>query len=1164
MPNIQVTNDASPNNARSESAILINPNNPLQVVAASKKFKNIQTYDFTLATAYSTDGGHTWHDSSNLAFPAGATVMTDPTLAWDDAGGLYLVGLIGNNPPTWDTIGIAVYKSTDGGKTWGNPNVIHTRTGDDKQWAAGDSNPASPFHGRVYAVWADGSTMRFARTKDNGATWIGTGTSSVNTTSLASDSFSPEINVAASGDIYIVWIAGSTIKMLVSNDGGDSFHSTTSPATAVVTLSSSLSAPHGWPVFPGGSFRVLTVPTACVFGQRVVVAWDDFREGVSRIYYALSNDAGTTWITGASGQPLLTGSLPSNFQHFFPQIIADPNGIIGCAFYEFRPKPTTPLIDVLMAQSFDGGTSFKFFTVTDQPWDPTIDAPWSHGDSNVTFIGDYFGIDAGNSGFFPLWTDTRTGVQELWTAIVPERRCAFVVERSTIGQDEIDARRGQPGGPIVPDAFRVIVDGFTAAQLGIANSGSTLNVPSPVAGLTVTCTGNTSDTGSYGPGLQRFTFHYNLDFGPTDTAFAFAGATSLITLNVSVGGLSASAQLELIKQPNPFILHGDPPWLSIDLRVFSIKAGDSKFGVPMGNDASAAPTFIEKVMTALTNGHGSAGGQSFAGDLPANEAANLFVYPTDGGGNKVFNFAIAKVHYIGLIGATNVRVFFRLFQAQTTSTSFDPSTTYRRALNPHGQQIALPGLRGNEYVTIPCFATPRTDSTAQAMDQQTDDDLAHGNPINVQTFTAIPGGAEVDQFFGCWLDINQPFKVNGDPNNVLPAHVPSTNVDGPFNDTANPPLPIQQAILRNPHQCLVAEIAFDPVTIPIGKDPGNWDKLAQRNLAWSDIPNPGVDGSRRALTSFDIRATPKGLQLGQTPDELMIDWGGIPDGTLASIYLPALAADEVLAMASRMYAIHDLDRADDHTLQCRARGITYIPVPAGSAVNYAGLLTVDLPPSVRKGQVFNVVVRQVTNAFGKRLKSASQIGKHREVAAAVAPLAIQWRRVLGAFQLTIPVSTKQALLPREERLLSVMLWIAEAIPIDSRWYPVFRRYLEYIAGRVRGFGGNPISIKPSPTGTIPHIHAGHPEGPGDEKDRLEFTGKVLGIIYDSFGDFDGFVLERHDGERCHFRSRETAFQNIVREAWENRILTRVLVEPDRRQRPISIILCRSSVLPKHT
>jgi hypothetical protein len=418
MSNIQVTHDANPNNARSESSIAVNPNNPMQLVSGSKKFRNIHNYDFILATEYSNDGGLSWHDSAALSMP-GFTLLTDPALAWDDAGNIFLVGLSGNNPPIFDTVGIVIYKSTDGGQTWSAPNPIHNSAGDDKQWAAGDGNPASPFHGQVYAVWDDGSNMRFARTKDHGATWVGTGAGVTPVgTVLVNDSFSPEINVAANGDIYIVWISGSQIKMIVSTDGGNSFHPTVSPATGVTTLGSSLPAPHGWPVFPGGSFRVLTVPTACVFGQTVTVAWADFRDGVARIYYALSTNGGASWTTGPSGQRLLTDALPANFQHFHPQIITDPNGVIGCAFYEFGPKPSAYLIDVIMAQSLNGGNSFNHFTVTDQPWDPTVDAPWSHGDSNVTFIGDYFGLDASAKGFYPLWTDTRTGIQELWTDIL--------------------------------------------------------------------------------------------------------------------------------------------------------------------------------------------------------------------------------------------------------------------------------------------------------------------------------------------------------------------------------------------------------------------------------------------------------------------------------------------------------------------------------------------------------------------------------------------------------------------------------------------------------------------------------------------------------------------------------------------------------------------------
>jgi hypothetical protein len=424
MHNIQVTHDGNTNNARSESNIVINPNDPNKIVAGSKKFRNIQTYDFTLATAYSTDGGLNWNDSADVPLLPGWPLLTDPALAWDDVGSVFLVGLAGKNPPAFETLGIVIYKSTDGGKTWSAPNLIHKSIGDDKQWAAGDGNPASPFHGRIYAVWDDGRNMRFARTLDHGNTWIGTGNESPGSI-LVNDSFSPEINVASDGIVYIVWISGSEIKMIVSTDGGNSFQSAVSPATGIMTLDSSLQRPHNWPVFPGGSFRVLTIPTACVSGQTVVVAWADCREKdvsgkcVSRIYYALSTNKGGSWLTGSNGHPLLAGSQPTNQQHFNPQIISNPKGVIGCTFYEFGPKPTTYLIDVILALSLNGGaTFFKQPTVTDQPWDPAIDAPWSHGDSNVTFIGDYFGLDASTKGFYPLWTDTRTGIQELWTDIV--------------------------------------------------------------------------------------------------------------------------------------------------------------------------------------------------------------------------------------------------------------------------------------------------------------------------------------------------------------------------------------------------------------------------------------------------------------------------------------------------------------------------------------------------------------------------------------------------------------------------------------------------------------------------------------------------------------------------------------------------------------------------
>jgi hypothetical protein len=125
-----------------------------------------------------------------------------------------------------------------------------------------------------------------------------------------------------------------------------------------------------------------------------------------------------------SGRPLLPQVTFGDTHCFHPQIVATKTGVVGCAFYTFGPKPGSKhLIDVQLAASWDDGASFPWFiTVTDHPWDPLLDAPKSHGDPDVDFIGEYFGLDADEEDFALLWTDTRTGVQELFSDIVRTKR----------------------------------------------------------------------------------------------------------------------------------------------------------------------------------------------------------------------------------------------------------------------------------------------------------------------------------------------------------------------------------------------------------------------------------------------------------------------------------------------------------------------------------------------------------------------------------------------------------------------------------------------------------------------------------------------------------------------------------------------------------------------
>jgi len=149
--------------------------------------------------------------------------------------------------------------------------------------------------------------------------------------------------------------------------------------------------------------------------------------------------------------------------------------------------------------------------------------------------------------------------------------------------------------------------------------------------------------------VQRFTFHYLLDFGADDAAFSFATETLTVTLSATAGGITAFADLETSNSLSSLTRSSCMAtlWLSIDLRVFKIRANVSRFGVTMGASASQAPTFIQQAIAALTAGKGSASGDTFEAIDPSEAGSALTLLPTDSDGTAIFNFAIARVRSSG-------------------------------------------------------------------------------------------------------------------------------------------------------------------------------------------------------------------------------------------------------------------------------------------------------------------------------------------------------------------------------------------------------------------------------------------------------------------------------------------------------------------------------------
>jgi len=697
----------------------------------------------------------------------------------------------------------------------------------------------------------------------------------------------------------------------------------------------------------------------------------------------------------------------------------------------------------------------------------------------------------------------------------PRPAIQLILERSTFSQDEVNAT------PNFPDTVLVVVDGLKPGQFpggGVTALGSPPGltgwapVLTPEPGFPITFTPTSID--SYDPTLpdrvQRITITYQVNF--TGNAFTFpgnetpVGVTASFTSPAVAASLTDQAWLELIKSANPFMLDLDDDnttaWLSSDIRSFHVVEGQNFHGVtlPMGADRDAAIAFINTLAGSIS--------ESTFVNLPRTEelsALSSLATTTASPSLKVYNFALARVRVAGSSADANpVRVFFRIFTTQTTAAltyhtgaGGMPVDGYLRTAG--ATPIALPGTQagGSEWVSFPFFAHTRMSPPSSQLDP---DNL---KPVNHVT----------RRFFGALID-----------NNLGGNYLPLT----PGGGTA---VPLPQ-LLMGEHQCIVAQIEFADAPIPDGATPWTSDKLAQRNLAVHPVANPGLDASRVAMHTFELEATPFAPSEILPPDELMLQWSrDTPEGSVLRLHVPGWQAQEVVDLADRFYPRHEIRAIDAHTIELPGGGTRYVPLPM-SVLRQTGVIEAEFPLGIRKGQRFDISVRHITNRSRQAIlpptrttavprdqietllegtahaddaleKGAVAIapnkvlvtdlglldgtGDHAVLIEHPEPEAIaqamrdsgRWRLTIGAFQLGVPVSTREDMLLYQMRLLSVMRWRTGHLSHNSRWYATMRHYVELLVQKVQALGGDPWKVPATPDGNIPGIDgAGTADGGG--------------------------------------------------------------------------------------
>lgn len=401
--NIRINSDMT-GQVQNEQQVVVNPMNPDNVVAVWRDFRLGYR---RVGVGRSFDGGYTWEDELFVepTFPR----QSDPGLTWHSSGAVYAVVLSFD----WgDGDGLFVSSSTNGGVTWGPwiPAIMNTTADlfEDKELMACDRS-GSQYDGNLYIAWArfeylpyTQTTITVVRSTTGGTSW--------DAPVFVSDEHGvqwPVPAVGPNGEVYIAWVKYSDegIRFDRSLDGGVTW------GNDISVQPTSFASAYIYPqllifAFPAMDVDITDGPNR----GNIYIAYSDDWYGDTDIFLTRSLDGGDHWTL-----PIRVNddNIANGADQFHPWLVCDESGILHLIFYDRRNDvPQNLFMDVYYTYSTDAGVSWSpNVRITDVSSNPALDSL----DSGL--IGEYNGLAAMNGLIHPVWTDTRNGHQDTYTAV---------------------------------------------------------------------------------------------------------------------------------------------------------------------------------------------------------------------------------------------------------------------------------------------------------------------------------------------------------------------------------------------------------------------------------------------------------------------------------------------------------------------------------------------------------------------------------------------------------------------------------------------------------------------------------------------------------------------------------------------------------------------------